>query len=80
MWRKYFILKNYVPGKVIVHGFGELDFSGDVPVETCKKLYENDWPNLDITPEGEKVLYGIKPQVVTKSKGAKTKRIQKERN
>ena len=36
-----------------------LDFSGDVPVEVCKALYENDFEFLEITDEGKASLYGI---------------------
>ena len=60
MWRKYFKLVNLVPGVVIVFGFGTIDFRGEVPVETCIKLFENDWPNLAITEEGKKELYEMK--------------------
>jgi hypothetical protein len=62
MWREYFKLVKIVPGKVIVFGFGEIDFSSDkIPVETCKKLYEADCHYLEITKKGEEELYGIKP-------------------
>jgi hypothetical protein len=58
MWRKYFKLVKLVPGKVIVQGYGTLDFSGDVPVETCKALFEKGVRFLEITKEGESELYG----------------------
>lgn len=61
MWRRYFKLVGLVPGKVITQTHGAIDFSGDVPVETCKELFELDFPYLDITSEGKEKLYGIKP-------------------
>lgn len=60
MWRRYFKLVKLVPGKVIVQGYGTLDFAGDVPLETCKALYETDFEFLEITELGKKELYGIK--------------------
>jgi len=59
MWRRYFKLVKLVPGKVIVQGYGTLDFSGSVPIEVCKELYENDFEFLEITDEGKRELYGI---------------------
>jgi hypothetical protein len=59
MWRRYFKLVKLVPGKVIVQGYGTLDFAGDIPVETCKALYETDFEFLEITALGKKELYGI---------------------
>lgn len=62
MWQKYFKLKGLVPGRVIVSGYGEIDFSrSDVPVETCKRLFENDFEFLEITEEGKRYLYGTEP-------------------
>lgn len=63
MWRRYFKLVKLVPGKVIVQGYGTLDFAGNVPVETCKALFEADFEFLEITEEGKKELYGIKSSV-----------------
>lgn len=59
MWRRYFKLVKLVPGKVIVQGHGTIDFAGDVPVELCQKLYEEDFEFLEITEEGKKELYGL---------------------
>lgn len=59
MWRRYFKLVKLAPGRVIVPGYGTLDFAGDVPVETCKALYEADFEFLEITEEGKRALYGI---------------------
>ncbi len=80
MWRKYFKLVGLVPGPVIVQRFGTIDFSGDVPVETCKKLYEQDFRYLEITDEGKEKLYGIKvpsvrqPADISPERGKKKKR------
>ena len=86
MWRKYFKLVKLVPGKVIVQGFGTIDFSGDVAVETCKKLYENDFEYLEITEDGKRELYGVhppKPEVKStepEKQPVKRKRTYKKRN
>ena len=62
MWKKYFKFIKLQPGRVITPLFGELDFSQDnIPVEKIRELYENDFPYLQITPEGMKELYGEKP-------------------
>lgn len=58
MWHNYFKFIRLVPGRVITARFGELDFSGDVPIEICKALYEDDFPYLEITEEGKNKLYG----------------------
>lgn len=59
LWQKYFKLVKLVPGKVIVQGIGTVDFSGDVPVELCQQLWENDFAYLEITEEGKRELYGV---------------------
>lgn len=86
MWRKYFKLIKLVPGKVIVQGYGTIDFSGDVPVELCQQLWENDFEFLQITEEGKRVLYGVKNHIpaIPEGEGAKEpketpKRARKKR-
>lgn len=79
MWRKYFKLKGLVPGKVVVPVHGTIDFSGTVPVETCKELYEDDWPFLDITDEGKQVLYGIETQAKPPVKKPSRKRTSRNK-
>lgn len=59
LWQKYFKLVKLVPGKVIVPVHGTIDFSKDVPVETCRQLWEDDFEFLQITDEGKRELYGI---------------------
>lgn len=59
MWRRYFKLVKLVPGKVIVQGHGTIDFAGDVSVELCQQLWENDFEFLEITEEGKRELYGV---------------------
>ena len=49
-------------GRIVTPRHGEIDFSrDDISVETCKELYEEDFPYLEITEEGKQVLYGIEP-------------------
>ena len=60
MWQDYFKLIKLKPGRVITHLFGELDFSRDnLSLEVLKKLYERDFPYLEITPLGKARIYGI---------------------
>ena len=60
MWTKYFKLVKLRPGRVITPSHGEIDFSrDDIPVETCKELFEKDFLYLEITEEGKRELYGI---------------------
>ena len=69
MWRRYFKLIKLRPGKVINQEFGEIDFRKDnIPVDTLKKLFESDFPYLEITDEGKEVLYGIEPKPKPKPK------------
>lgn len=75
-----------MPGKVIVQGHGTIDFSGDVPVELCQQLWENDFEFLQITEEGKRALYGVKSHTtaITEAEGAKEpketpKRARKKR-
>jgi len=61
MWKNYFKMIKLVPGRVVVPGHGTIDFSrDDLPVEIIQKLYEEDFPYLELTPEGKKEIYGIK--------------------
>ena len=60
MWTKYFKFVKLRRGRVITPSHGEIDFSrDDLPVETCRQLFESDFPYLEITEEGKKELYGI---------------------
>lgn len=59
MWRRYFRFK-LVPGVVITQRFGRLDFrQDDLSVHMLQKLYEDDFPYLELTKEGKRVLYGV---------------------
>lgn len=76
MWREYFKLVKLIPGRVIIHGFGDIDFSSSkLSIETCKKLFEADSPYLEITDKGKEVLYGKKPE---KPKRKYTRRKKRE--
>ena len=60
MWRDYFKLIRLKPGKVITFLCGEVDFSKpNLSLEVLKKLWESDFPYLQITELGEKELYGV---------------------
>lgn len=59
MWTRYFTFIKLRRGTVITPSHGEIDFSrDDIPVNTCKELYELKFPYLEITEEGKKELYG----------------------
>ena len=60
MWTDYFKLIRLKPGKVITFLCGEVDFSKpNLSLEVLKKLWESDFPYLQITESGKKELYGI---------------------
>ena len=60
MWTDYFKLIRLKPGKVITFLCGEVDFRKDnLSLAVLKKLYESDFPYLQITELGKKELYGI---------------------
>ena len=64
MWKRYFKFVKLRPGRVVTSLCGEIDFSrDDIPVETIRRLYESDFPYLQITDEGKRDLYGIVPPV-----------------
>ena len=61
MWTRYFNFIKLHRGRVIVPIHGEIDFSrDDIPIETCKELYEKGFPYLELTEAGQQELY---PQV-----------------
>lgn len=63
MWTEYFRMKGVRRGRIITPSHGELDFSqDDIPTEICLELFENDFPYLEITPEGKKKFYGIEAE------------------
>jgi hypothetical protein len=60
MWTDYFRMIKLRRGRVITPSHGEIDFSrNDMPVETCKELYEKGIPYLELTELGKKELYGV---------------------
>ena len=60
MWTDYFKFVKLRRGRVITPSHGEIDFSrDDIPVETCRKLFEKGFPYLELTDKGKKELYGI---------------------
>ena len=60
MWTDYFRLIRLKPGKVITFLCGEVDFSKpNLSLEVLMKLWESDFPYLQITELGKKELYGI---------------------
>ena len=62
MWTEYFEMKLVLRGRIITPLHGELDFlRDDIPVKTCKELFESGFPYLEITQLGKQVLYGQNP-------------------
>lgn len=59
MWKKYFRFK-LTPGIVITRQYGRVDFRrDDIPVHYLQRLYEEDFPYLEITDDGMRELYGV---------------------
>jgi hypothetical protein len=59
MWTEYFKMVKVHRGRIVTQSHGELDFSRDnIPVETCKELYDQGFPYLELTELGKKKLYG----------------------
>jgi hypothetical protein len=83
MWKKYFRVIKIVPGKVVTPLFGELDFSRDnIPLEKIIALFENNFPYLQLTPEGEQTLYGVpapEPSDTTPTKQTAPKKTRKDK-
>lgn len=80
MWRKYFNFVKLVPGRVVVQGHGEIDFSrDDIPVELCMKLYESDFMYLEITELGKTELYGLKVEQMGPEQDPQPQKRQKRR-
>ena len=60
MWTDYFRFIKLRRGRVITPSHGEIDFSrDDISVETCKDLFDQRFPYLELTEVGKKELYGI---------------------
>lgn len=60
MDQHYFNFIKLRRGRVIVPFHGEIDFSrDDIPVETCKELFEKGFPYLELTEFGKSELYEI---------------------
>jgi len=78
MWKRYFKFVKLKPGRVITSLFGEIDFSRDnIAVETIVKLYESDFPYLEITEEGQIELYGKTEQLATATTAEKTRKVKR---
>ena len=86
MWKDYFKLVKTNPGRIITHKFGEIDFRKEnLDLTVLKKLYESDFPYLELTDFGRKEFYGVEkiseinimnpvPQSVEKKMRKKVKR------
>ena len=69
----YFKLKGIVPGIIHHPRYGDLDFRGDIPFETLKKLYETGFIYIGLTAEGKSFFH----PVADKAAAAETKSIAK---
>lgn len=58
----HFVLKGIKPGKIIVPGFGAIDFSQPVPNDVLHALYLKNIPYLDLTPQGIAHYNALIPQ------------------
>jgi len=62
IWTDYFTLIKVLPGRIVTPRFGTLDFADPLlPVEKVLKLFEDDFPYLQITPLGLETLYPVPP-------------------
>ncbi len=62
MWRKYFRFR-LVPGVMIHPRFGKIDFRrDDLDVEMLRQIVEGGSYYLELTPDGQKELYGVEVQ------------------
>ena len=78
MWKQYFKFVKLKPGKVITSQFGEIDFSADtIGIEIIKALYENGFPYLEITEEGNAELFGAESTMKKGNTIEKPKRVKK---
>jgi len=78
MWKQYFKFVKLKPGKVVTSQFGVIDFSADnIGIEIIKSLYENNFPYLEITNEGNKNIYGVVTIPETNEIKNKSKRAKK---
>lgn len=59
---------------------GDIDFRSDnISIETIKKLYESNFPYLEITELGKKELYGIDPVTENTAVTEKPKTVRKRK-
>lgn len=60
MWTDDFKFVKLRRGRVITPSHGDIDFSrDDISVETCKELFDQGFPYLELTDVGRKEIYGI---------------------
>jgi len=52
----HFTLVGIEPGIVITFQFGAVDFREDVPLQILERLYNNGFPYLKLTKQGQKAL------------------------
>lgn len=72
MWQNYFKVAKIKPGRVNTALLGIIDFCDpNIPLEKIKELFENDFPYLEITPEGMQALYGIDVPATSEVKATK---------
>jgi hypothetical protein len=80
MWKLYFNFIKLKPGRVITSQGGDIDFRSDnISIETIKKLYESNFPYLEITELGKKELYGIDPVTENTAVTEKPKTVRKRK-
>jgi hypothetical protein len=68
MWKQYFKLKKIKPGRIMVYGFGTIDFSNeDLPVELVHSIYQQNFPFLELTDKGQEKFYPEKTKPPNKT-------------
>ena len=59
-WRRFFSVKGIQPGEIISPRHGSIDFRrDDLDPDFLLKLWEEDFPYLELTQEGERHFFGL---------------------
>lgn len=60
MWTNHFRVVKIVPGRVVTHSHGTIDFSKpNLDPKVLLELYESGFQYIDLTPEGLEYYYGV---------------------
>ena len=75
MWTEYFKMIKVHRGRIVTQSHGEIDFNrNDILMETCKELFDQGFPYLELTELGKKELYGIEEKAPLSKQQSTTKK------